>query len=411
MVNKGKQPEVNIGLVGHVDHGKTTLTERLSGKWTDTHSEELKKGITIRLGYANTTFYKCTKCGKYGVSEKCKCGGNAEKLRDVSFIDAPGHESLMATMLSGANVMDGAILLVSANEECPQPQTREHMMALDIMDVEKVVIVQNKIDLVSEEDAIKNYEQIKNMIKGTRYENAPIIPVSAQFDINIDFLIKSIEENIPTPKRDKTKDPLMFVVRSFDINRPGSKIEELNGGVLGGALKQGVLKKGDHIEILPGKIEDEHGRKKWEPIETNIKDLMSGKEKIDEAFPGGSIAVATSLDPSIVKSDTLSGNVIGLKGKMPPVWQNLKLKAKLLERVVGTKEELDVDPVKMNEVLMLNVNSSVTAGFVVELHKEDFIVKLKLPVCAEIGQRVTISRMVGSRFRLIGYGTIQEQKN
>ena len=136
---KESQPEVNIGLVGHVDHGKTTLTERLSGKWTDTHSEELKKGITIRLGYANTSFKKCTKCkGEkvYTVKDKCNyCNSNTKVLRTVSFVDAPGHESLMATMLSGANVMDGALLLVSANESCPQPQTREHLMALEIIGI------------------------------------------------------------------------------------------------------------------------------------------------------------------------------------------------------------------------------------------------------------------------------------
>ena len=409
MVTKGKQPEVNIGLVGHVDHGKTTLTERLSGKWTDTHSEELKKGITIRLGYANTSFYKCTKCNKFGVSDKCKCGGKADKLRDVSFIDAPGHESLMATMLSGANVMDGALLLVSASEECPQPQTREHLMALDIMDVEKVIIVQNKIDLVSKEQAVKNYNQIKDLIKGTRYEQVPIIPISAQFDINIDFLIQAIEENITTPKRDPKKAPIMFIVRSFDVNKPGSDLATLHGGVLGGALKQGVLKLGDNIEILPGLSKEEHGRRFWVPIETTISGIMSGKGKIESANAGGSIAIATLLDPSIVKSDSLSGNVVGLKGKMPPVWEEVKLKSTLLERVVGTKEELDVDPIKIKEVLMLNVNSSVTAGFVTELHKDVFMVKLKLPICAEVGQRVTISRMVGSRFRLIGYGTIQEK--
>jgi len=122
------QPELNIGLVGHVDHGKTTLTEALSGKWTDTHSEELKRGITIRLGYADATIRKCEVCGKH-VLEKKHCNKLALAVRKISFVDAPGHESLMATMLSGATIMDGALLLVAANEECPQPQTREHSSA------------------------------------------------------------------------------------------------------------------------------------------------------------------------------------------------------------------------------------------------------------------------------------------
>jgi len=127
------QPELNLALVGHVDHGKTTLTERLSGKWTDTHSEELKKGITIRLGYADFTIYKCNNCNFYTTKEKClKCNSPTTPLRKISLVDAPGHESLMATMLSGAAIVDAALLLVAANEECPQPQTKEHLIALQI---------------------------------------------------------------------------------------------------------------------------------------------------------------------------------------------------------------------------------------------------------------------------------------
>ncbi|MBL7050756.1 translation initiation factor IF-2 subunit gamma [Candidatus Woesearchaeota archaeon] len=406
-----KQPEVNIGLVGHVDHGKTTLTERLSGKWTDTHSEELKKGITIRLGYANTIFRKCGKCKgakAYTVKETCEhCKSKTKELRGVSFVDAPGHESLMATMLSGANVMDGALLLISANEKCPQPQTREHLMALEIMGIKNVIIVQNKIDLVSKEDVLKNYKEIKELIKDTPYKDAPIIPISAQFAINIGYLIKSIEEKIPTPKRDKKKPPIMFVVRSFDINKPGSGPKKLVGGVLGGALREGILKKGDDITILPGRSKEEHNQKIWIPIKTKVTGLMSGTHQINEAGPGGSIAIATSLDPSLVKSDNLSGNIVGLFGKLPIVWNELKLKSNLLKRVVGTKEELDVEPIKINEIIMFNVNSSVTAGVVSELSKGGFKSKLKLPICADIGDRVTISRMVGSRFRLIGYGIIE----
>ena len=210
------QPEVNIGLVGHVDHGKTTLVSKLSGKWTDTHSEEIKRGITIRLGYADTTFYKCKKCKgeeAYSISKKCKkCSSEAMPLRKVSFIDAPGHESLMATMLSGAAIMDGAILLIGANEECPQPQTKEHLMALNIIGIKNIVIAQNKIDLVSEEKAVENHKKIKEFIKGTVAENAPIIPISAIHEANINALITAIEEVIKTPKRDKTKKPRMLKI-------------------------------------------------------------------------------------------------------------------------------------------------------------------------------------------------------
>ncbi|HLD15869.1 MAG TPA: translation initiation factor IF-2 subunit gamma [Candidatus Nanoarchaeia archaeon] len=408
MVKKASlgQPEVNIGLAGHVDNGKTTLTAALSGKWTDTHSEEIKRGITIKLGYADAVFYKCKK-GHYGTSVKClECKGEATALRKVSFVDAPGHESLMATMLSGAAIMDGALLLVAANEECPQPQTKEHLIALKIIGIKNIVIVQNKIDLVTEEQALKNYKQIKDFVKGTIAENAPIIPISAQHKINVDALIKAIENVIKTPKRDSSKEPLMFVARSFDINRPGAEIEKLNGGVLGGSLKQGILKIKDKIEIKPGRGIEKEGKKIWEPIKTEILSIKTGEENVKEAGPGGSIGVLTKLDPYYVKADSLVGNIAGHVGKLPPVFYELNMKPELLERVVGSKEDLVVEQIKKGEPLMLNVNSAVTVGIVFELKKDIICTKLKIPVCCNKEDRVAISRRFGTRWRLIGMGNI-----
>ncbi len=408
-----EQPVLNIGMVGHVDHGKTTLLERLSGKWTDTHSEELKRGITIRLGYADVTFRKCEKCKgykAYTTKEKCAvCSSKTIPLRKVSFVDAPGHESLMATMLSGATIMDGALLLVAANEECPQPQTREHLMALQIIGVKHVIVVQNKIDLVSEEQAIKNYEQIKNSLKGTSFENSPIIPISAQHRVGLEILMQVINEYIPTPARDPDKEPVMLVARSFDINKPGITPDKMVGGVLGGSLKQGILRVNDIIEIRPGRNVVEKNQQIWKPITTKIISLNSGGKNLEQVGPGGSIGILTSLDPSIVKSDQLTGSLVGSPGKLPKVWNELIFNVNLLQRVVGTKEELNVEPIKMSEALMLNVNSAATVGIVVELRKNKIRCRLKLPVCADVGSRVTISRRIGNRFRLIGYGEIVEK--
>jgi len=405
------QPEINIGLVGHVDHGKTTLVSRLSGKWTDEHSEEIKRGITIRLGYANATFYKCLKCKSncYVTSAICPhCKSRCKPIRKVSFVDAPGHETLMATMLSGAAIMDGALLLVAANETCPQPQTKEHLMALNIIGVKNIIIIQNKIDLVSEEDALKNYEQIKNFVKGTIAENAPIIPVSAQHNINISAVIESIEEVIKTPKRDPNKNPLMFIARSFDVNRPGAKIDGLLGGVLGGTLKQGVLKVDDEIEIKPGLKKEREGKMVYQPITTKITGFKTGGESAKQVTPGGSIGVLTSLDPSLVKSDRLTGNVTGLPGKTPQVWYEFDLEPHLLERVVGAKDELVVEQIKEREFLMLNVNSSATLGIVHKISKGKFHIVLRIPVCCSKEDRITISRKLGDRWRLIGWGKILE---
>ena len=405
------QPELSIGLVGHVDHGKTTLTEALTGKWTDTHSEEIKRGITIKLGYADTVFRKCPACPEpqcYTTKEFCpNCGASTVILRKVSFVDAPGHESLMATMLSGANIMDGALLLVAANEPCPQPQTQEHIMALQIIGILQVVIAQNKIDLVSNEAAVKNYQEIVEFLKTTPYAHAPIIPISAHAKVNLDVLIQAIQETIPTPKRDLTKEAVMLVARSFDINKPGVSPDEMVGGVLGGALKQGSLKAGEEIEVRPGLRIEKHGKASWQPITTKIVDIKAGGESLPEAFPGGSLGLMTTLDPAVVKSDSLAGSLVGRKGMLPKVWNSLFLKVHLLERVVGAKDKLVVEPIKVGELLMLNVNSGATVGGVDKIEKGGIRCSLKIPVCAGEGSRVTISRRIGARWRLIGYGILQ----
>ncbi len=409
-----KPPEVNIGMIGHVDHGKTTLTQRLTGKWTDEHSEELKRGISIRLGYADAAFYKCPNCEDpscYTTQKVCpNCKGKTELLRVVSFVDAPGHETLMATMLSGAAIMDGAVLVIAANEVCPQPQTREHLMALEIIGAKRIIIVQNKIDLVSEEDAVKNYEQIVKFVKGTCAESAPIIPVSAHHDINIDVLIKTMEEYIPTPKRDLEKPPLMYVARSFDVNKPGTKYGELKGGVVGGSLLQGTIKKGERIEIAPGRKREVEGKEILEPIFTTAHSLMTGGTMTEMALPGGLIAIGTELDPTMVKSDSLAGKLVGRPGQLPPVLETFDLSMCLLKRAVGTVDEKNVEPLKTNEPLMLTVGTATTVGIISELRPDWIRVKLKLAVCADQGQRIAVSRRIEGKWHLIGYGEIKSVK-
>ncbi len=407
-----KQPSVNIGIVGHVDHGKTTLVSALSGVWTDKHSEEIKRGISIRLGYADATFMKCPKClhpDSYTVAEKCEhCGKNTEPVRTISFVDSPGHETLMATMLSGAAIMNGAVLVIAANEKCPQPQTKEHLMALDIIGINNIVIVQNKIDLVSKDDVIENYHQILDFVKGTVAEGAPVIPLSAQQNVNIDILIQAIEEHIPTPEQILDKPARMLIARSFDVNKPGTKPGKITGGVIGGTLSLGTLKSGDNIEIRPGRKVESGGTVRWESILTTITNIMAGNEKLEEATPGGLVGVGTKLDPSITKSDSLVGQVAGKPDTLPPTRDKFLMKVRLLERVVGSADELVIEPIHSNEPLMLNIGTATTVGVATSVRKDIVEVKLKRPVCADFEDNVAISRRVGARWRLIGSGIINE---
>ena len=405
-------PSVNIGIVGHVDHGKTTLVNALTGTWTDRHSEEIKRGISIRLGYADATFYRCEGCsGPDAFSTKAEwtgCGWVGKPFRSISFVDAPGHETLMATMLSGSALMDGAMLVISASEKCPQPQTKEHLMALELVGISRIVIVQNKIDVVSQKDAVVNYEQIKAFVKGTIAENVPIIPVSAQKGINMGALVEALDATIPEPKRDPEAQPVMLIARSFDVNRPGSNWNEIKGGVIGGSLIRGNLKDGEEIEIRPGRQLQVENRIRWEPILTTITSINTGSKKVSVATPGGLLGIGTQLDPALTKSDALAGQVVGHPGKLPPVWDRLKCRVTLMERVVGATSELAIEPLKHNEPLMLSVGTAVTVGVVTNTKKDTVEIHLKRPVCADLGARIAISRQVGARWRLIGMGVLVE---
>lgn len=406
-----KQPEVNIGTIGHVDHGKTTLVQSLTGTWASRHSEELKRGITIKLGYADMPIYKCPKCEppkNYTIKPYCEtCNSEAEFVRAISFVDAPGHEALMATMLSGAAIMDGAILVIAADEPCPQPQTREHLAAAEVSGIKNLIIVQNKIDIVDEKRAIANYKEIKAFIKGTVAETAPIIPISAQRGINIDVLLNAIQTIIPTPKRDETKPPMMFIIRSFDVNKPGTTIEGLEGGIIGGTIAQGKFAVGDEIEIRPGIMAEREGKTVYDPLISEIVSLQAGSQDVKEATCGGLVGVGTCLDPSYSKADGLTGSIAGKTGQLPPTLTELTLETHVLERAVGTKELLKVEKINPDETLLLHVGSAVNVGKVIAIKQNVIKVKLTRPICALPGSRVAISRKITARWRLIGYGIVK----
>jgi len=392
--NEPKQPEnienlpmLNVGTVGHIDHGKTTLVYKLTGKFTDTHSEELKRGITIKLGYAETIIS----------DEK----GNK---RYVSFVDAPGHEMLMATMLSGAAMLDVAILVIAANEGI-KPQTREHLVALQAKNVKNIIIVQNKIDLVTKEQALKSYKEIKEFVKGTIAENSLIIPVSAQQEINID-LIKQALLKIEIPKRDTKTKPLFLIARSFDINRPGTQIEKVHGGVIAGVLKQGTLNIGDEIEIKPGTYEKKANQFIYETVKTKIVSIHRGNYSIKSATPGGSLALETELDNVLTKTDTLAGCVAGKTGELPGIVDRVKVKFKLFPQLFGVNENTKVENLKTSELIMLSVNTAITVGTVKTIKGDEAEIILRIPIVPIKSENIGLARNVAGHWRLIGFGEL-----
>jgi translation initiation factor 2 subunit 3 len=389
---------LNVGIVGHIDHGKTTLLYRLANKWADTHSEELKRGITIKLGYADIIIRE--ENGKLTTKKDSK----GKPLKHITFVDAPGHEMLMATMLSGAAIMDTAILVIAANEGI-KPQTREHLVALGAKKIKSLIIVQNKIDLVSKEEAIENFKNIKEFVKGTIAENSPIIPISAQQGINFDVLLDTLCKT-SVPERDSNAKPIFFVARSFDINKPGTDLQDLHGGVLGGSLKKGILKVGDEIEIKPGLIQKKHNQTFYVTLKTKIVSLYKGSYNIQEATPGGSLAIETELDPSLTKSDSLNGSIISTSGNLPEIKHSISLKTHLFEEVFGSSGREKVEGLKVSEMLMMSVNSSTTVGTIRKIKGDIVDLDLKIPIVPIRGESVGLARNFNGHWRLIGFGEI-----
>merc|ERR1711874_709078 len=419
-----KQATINIGTIGHVAHGKSTIVRSLSGVTTVKFKNERERNITIKLGYANAKIYKCkdkkctrpvcyTSMGSNNKDTFTMNGFEYELVRHVSFVDCPGHDILMATMLNGAAVMDAALLLIAGNESCPQPQTSEHLAAIEIMKLKHVLILQNKIDLVRDQQAKEQHEQILSFIEGTVAEGAPIIPISAQLKYNIEVVCEYIEKKIPVPLRDFTSDPHLIIIRSFDVNKPGSEVEDPKGGVAGGSILKGVLKVGQEIEVRPGLVsKDGNGKLTCQPIRSRIVSLFAEQNEMMYAVPGGLIGVGTKIDPTLCRADRMVGQVLGAVGALPDILIELEVSYYLLRRLLGVRIEGDkkaakVQKLSRNEVLMVNIGSLSTGGRVIAVKADLAKISLTNPVCTDIGEKIALSRRVEKHWRLIGWGQIR----
>ncbi|KAI9683352.1 MAG: eukaryotic translation initiation factor 2 subunit gamma [Trizodia sp. TS-e1964] len=421
-----RQATINIGTIGHVAHGKSTVVKAISGVQTVRFKNELERNITIKLGYANAKIYKCDSedcprpgCYRSFKSEKeidppCEregCSGVYRLLRHVSFVDCPGHDILMSTMLSGAAVMDAALLLIAGNEICPQPQTSEHLAAIEIMKLNHIIILQNKVDLMREEGAQQHYESILKFIRGTVADGSPIIPISAQLKYNIDAINEQLVTRIPVPLRDFTTTPHMIIIRSFDVNKPGAEIDDLKGGVAGGSILTGILKLGDEIEIRPGIVaRDERGGVKCRPIFSRVVSLFAEHNDLKFAVPGGLIGVGTRVDPTLCRADRLVGFVLGLKGKLPAIYTELEVNYFLLRRLLGVKtadgKQAKVTKLVKNEILMVNIGSTATGAKVIGVKADAAKLSLTSPACTAISEKVALSRRIDKHWRLIGWANI-----
>ncbi len=401
-----KQSVLNIETLGHIDHGKTSLTRAITHVWTDRHSESIKRNMTIKLGYADAIIRKCKSCTgsqAYTTGEVCdSCKGEVEPLMRISMLDAPGHETLMATAIAGASVIDAVLFVISASEPCPMQQTKEHLMIMNLLGIKDVIIVQTKIDIVGKQKAAEHYRQIKAFIKGSVIENAPIIPVITNRGINIDVLLERITA-LPRPKRDTESEPTMYVVRSFDVNKPGTKVNKLVGGVIGGAIIRGRFKAGDEIEISPGiNVSTNSKKESYKPAITRIVSMNNGTDNMDEAIAGGLIGLSTEIDPAFVKVDSLVGNVVGHRGKLPQPVKEVTIKYNKIAR-----QDVQEMGIKEGEPMILGIGTATVIGYVKKAKKDILDMELNRPICADKDAKVAVLRNLGKRWRLTGYGSLK----
>ncbi|KAB1253329.1 Eukaryotic translation initiation factor 2 subunit 3; X-linked [Camelus dromedarius] len=399
-----------LSTIGHVAHGKSTVVKAISGVHTVRFKNELERNITIKLGYANAKIYKLDdpSCPRPECYRSCGSStpdefptdipgtkGNFKLVRHVSFVDCPGHDILMATMLNGAAVMDAALLLI------------------EIMKLKHILILQNKIDLVKESQAKEQYDQILAFVQGTVAEGAPIIPISAQLKYNIEVVCEYIVKKIPVPPRDFTSEPRLIVIRSFDVNKPGCEVDDLKGGVAGGSILKGVLKVGQEIEVRPGIVsKDSEGKLMCKPIFSKIVSLFAEHNDLQYAAPGGLIGVGTKIDPTLCRADRMVGQVLGAVGALPEIFTELEISYFLLRRLLGVRTEGDkkaakVQKLSKNEVLMVNIGSLSTGGRVSAVKADLGKIVLTNPVCTEVGEKIALSRRVEKHWRLIGWGQIR----
>ncbi|KAG5506650.1 hypothetical protein JIQ42_06903 [Leishmania sp. Namibia] len=355
-----RQATINVGTIGHVAHGKSTVVKALSGVKTQKFHREAVMNITIHLGYANAKVYQCGTCPRpicyqtYPSSQPdstpCpNCGETMTLKRHFSFVDCPGHDVLMATMLNGAAIMDAALLLIAANEPFPQPQTLEHLAAAEMIGVSSLIVLQNKVDLVSRAHAAAQYNIIHHYLETkTAYTKAPVIPICAQQHINMSFLLDYLV-HIPIPQRQLHHTQYLNVLRSFDVSLPGSvggDAKELKGGVVGGTVAAGVVCVGDEVEIVPGLLvlrrrdgvlprradvlsghevayvaSPPPGELYAVPLRTTVVRLQAEKNELQFAVPGGLIAIGTTLDPSLTRQNKLRGQLVRVV-RRGPVWRS-----------------------------------------------------------------------------------------
>lgn len=414
-----KQPVVNVGMIGHVSNGKSTLTKCLTGITTQKHTDELVRNITIKLGYANAKIFKCDNCDSPEcyqstdssvMEHKCMiCNESTKLVMHVSHVDCPGHHDLMSVMLNGTAVMDYTILVESCvNASFPAPQTVEHFNITKEIGIEPVLAVLNKADLMAKQK--DKLPQLMTDLRKFTGSAIPVVPISGTLGINIDVVCECLA-NLNLPKKDLESNFKMLVIRSFNVNYPGVNLSDLKGGVLGGSITKGIMKVGDTVLVFPGfksmkeNVGEEDIKWQYSPLKCKVISINSDKNQLDFAISGGLIGVQLDIDPGMTCNDNLVGQVMFKESEdmsNVKVFEIIQISHKKIENKTTT--------IKSGDLLSINVNSNKIGCKVIKKSSKYLNLLLDSPICVELGDKVTINVIVneGSAniMEIYGYGEI-----
>jgi len=408
-----KQAIINIGMIGHVANGKSTLTKQLTGKTTQQHSSEKQNNITIQLGYANAKIYFCEPCDLYkstpsNIDEMlCEsCDYLMELVNHVSFVDCPGHNSFTSNMLNGSSIMDTTILIESAiNTEILGSQSKEHLNAIKISNIPNAFVCMNKLDLVKKTNAKTRIVELSGELQNTPAENSNIIPISANFNSNLDIVARYLAK-LEIPQKSLDKPIKMIIIRSFNINKINTPIDNISGGIVGGTIVQGMLNIGDKFIIKPGFIiknpqydPSDETCTKWKcyPLVSHVTSINADNNKLDKAISGGLIGVCSSLDPSLTVNNKLVGNILCEYNQLNDIYETFMIEYYPLDNATQLTK---------GDNVLLNHNACNTNASIHSFKKNKMVLELlDRPMCADLSDRITISQNLNG-FKIIGYGII-----
>ena len=441
------QPTLNIGLIGDVANGKSTLVRAITGKRTQSHSSEQQKhGMTIRLGFANSSVLRCKdiSCGLFSFRKdevadeldkppNCAyCGGSAEVITRISFIDTPGHSDLLPTMLSGASAVDAVIVAAASNVPCPSPQARQHLDALRVSGQNfngRIAIAQTKAELLAQacrgaaddltgDKLTAHASSGRENLRKTVASNAPFFPTCAPLEAGLEPLAAWLASlcSKGANKQHSEGSTIFRTLRSFDVNYAGTSTQKLVGGVLGGSIQgPGGISRGETLEIRPGLIFEAADKKppsvfKTHPVRFQVEEIMTGKNALESASAGGLVALRTTLDPSFCTDDRLIGSVVGAPGTLPPVWgPGLFLdKLRSLDSSSSKKEKA----LKKDSKVRVHAGSASVTGRIVRVSysKQKMELFLDSPICAPKYSNIAIEAKSPSNkftgYSLVAYGSV-----